>query len=280
MVAIVLNALLTVVEIVAGIVSGSLALIADAVHNGSDAGSLVVALIARRMARRPPDARRPYGYKRAAIVGALINVVTLVVIGLVLMSEAITRLFDPPALDGPVMMIVAGIAVIIDLATVVLMHRMGPGLNIRAALAHNLSDALASVAVILAGLGVWYADLRWVDPVLTIAIAAFVLLQGARMLRPIIAILMDSVPSHIDLKQVEAVISRHPGVVSIERLRVRSLDEGSVLLDAVIGIDPNGTIAPTELTPALEAVLRATFEINDITIAVHPQSIECASVSE
>ena len=129
----------------AGIIAGSLALIGDAVHNGSDVGALIIALIARRWSRREPDSRRTYGYRRASIIGAMVNVTILIIIGIYLLYESAMRINDPVNIDGWIMIVVASIALMVDLGTVLLMRLMGKDLNIRAALAHNLADAMASV---------------------------------------------------------------------------------------------------------------------------------------
>src|SRR5688572_18222182 len=151
-IAVALNLLLTVVEAVAGLLAGSLALLADALHNFNDCGALVLALIARRIGRRPSDERRTFGYQRAEVIGALINLTILVVIGLYLVYESITRFFQPHPVDGWIVVGVSVVALVIDLGTAALLWAMSHGnLNMRAAYLHNLSDALSSVGVIIAG---------------------------------------------------------------------------------------------------------------------------------
>ena len=153
-----LNLLLTVVEAVAGLLAGSLALLADALHNFNDCGSLVIALIARRIGRLPSDDRRTFGYRRAEIIGALINLTILVVIGLYLVYEAIARFFQPQEIDGWIVVGVAAVALVIDVATAALLFAMSRGnLNLRAAYLHNLGDAASSVGVIIAGAAIlWF----------------------------------------------------------------------------------------------------------------------------
>ncbi len=141
------NGLLTVAQIVGGILSGSLALIADALHNFSDMASLVIAFFARKIARRPADKRMTFGYGRVEIVAALINYTTLILIGFYLIYEGGMRMIDPPEVQGWTVVILGGVALVVDTLTALLTYSMQKGsVNIRALFLHNLSDALASVA--------------------------------------------------------------------------------------------------------------------------------------
>ena len=148
----VLNLLLTVVEVIAGVFAGSLALVADAVHNLSDCGTFVIALIARRIGRRPSDERRTFGYRRAEIIGALINLTVLVVTSLYLIYEAIERFFSPQPIDGWIVVAAASVALAVNVATASLLYAMSRGnMNVRAAYLHNLGDSFSSLGVIVAG---------------------------------------------------------------------------------------------------------------------------------
>jgi len=170
------NGILTVAQIVGGIFAGSLALIADAIHNFSDMASLVIAFGARKIARRPPDAKMTFGYGRIEIVAALINYTTLIVIGFYLIYEGGMRLIDPPEVLGWWVVILGGIALIVDTLTALLTYSMQKGsVNIRALFLHNLSDALASLAVIVGGVLILLFEIKWVDPAITIGIAVYIL---------------------------------------------------------------------------------------------------------
>ena len=186
-----LNLLLTVVEVVVGILSGSLALIADAVHNFGDAAALVIAIIARRIARKDADHRYTFGYQRAELIGALINLTTLVVIALFLIVESVERFLDPQPIKATWVMIAAGAALAVDLLTVALLWAMSKGsLNVRAAFIHNLTDAAASVAVMIGAGAVSIWGWTWVDPAITLLIAGYILFTSVSMLRRAAAILI------------------------------------------------------------------------------------------
>src|SRR3954462_15244622 len=149
--ALALNLLLTVVEVIAGVLSGSLALVADAVHNLSDCGSFVIALVARRVGRWPSDELRTFGYRRAEIIGALINLTILIVTSLYLIYESAVRLMSPQTIHGGTVVTIAVIALIVNLATAALLYVSSRhNLNVRAAYLHNLGDSFSSLGVIVA----------------------------------------------------------------------------------------------------------------------------------
>ena len=150
--AVAVNVLLTAAQIIGGIVAGSLALVADAIHNLSDAISLGIAFAARRIARRPSNEAMTFGYVRAEIVAALINYTTLIVIGLYLVYEAILRFIEPQPVQGWLIVIIASVALVVDLVTALLTYTLSKhSMNIRAAFLHNVADALGSIGVIIAG---------------------------------------------------------------------------------------------------------------------------------
>ncbi len=230
------NLLLVVIQIVWGILASSLALLADALHNLSDAGSILIAVIARKIAQRPASSTYTYGYRRAEILGALINCSSLIFVGFYLVYQAAHRYFNPTEVEGWVIVWVALIALIIDTVTAVLTYRAGgdKNLNIRTAFLHNLADAFASVAVIVAGVCIilfqWYV----VDLIATVAISAYILIQGFTLIKKSILILMQGVPEHIDLTQVQESITTIPGVKTIKTMHIWQLDDNRVYLDASI----------------------------------------------
>lgn len=224
--AVFINVLLTVAQVIGGILSGSLSLIADALHNLSDAGAIGIALVARRIGRRPADSQFTFGYQRAEVVGALINLTTLIIVGLYLIFEALSRFADQQPIAGWTVIWVAGIALVIDIATAVLTYRMSAGsLNIRAAFLHNVSDALASVAVIVVGVLVLIFEWYWTDLIATALIAGYVLYQGLSMMRETVRLAMEGVPPDIKLGEVRAALAAIRGIMDVHHLHVWQLDE-------------------------------------------------------
>ncbi len=263
--AIAINMLLTVAQIIGGIVSGSLALIADALHNFSDAASLLIAWVARRIGRQPPDHFKTFGYKRAEVIAALINLVTLVIVGLYLIYEALWRMFEPQIIEGWTVVIVAGVALVIDVATALLTYSMSKrSMNIRAAFLHNVSDALASVGVIIAGSLILLYDWYWSDTLLTLLIAGYVLYQAATMLPQTIHILMQGTPRDISIDTVIETMERVDGVSNVHHVHIWQLDEHENALEAHVVIDD---FARTEqIKSALKAELEQRFSITHSTL--------------
>ncbi len=263
--AIVANMLLTVAQVVGGIVSGSLSLIADALHNFSDASSLLLAWLARRIGRQPADDLRTFGYQRAEVIAALVNLVTLVIIGLYLIYEAIWRIFDPQVIEGWIVVIVAGIALIVDVATAVLTWTMSKhSMNIRAAFLHNVSDALASVGVVIAGTLILLYGWYWTDTVLTLVIAGYVLYQAASMLPQTIHLLMEGTPEGMTVADVKAAMEAVEGVQNVHHIHLWQIDEHRSALEAHVVIDNFGDTAA--IKAALKERLGDAFDISHSTL--------------
>jgi cobalt-zinc-cadmium efflux system protein len=266
-VAIALNLLLTVVEAVAGLMAGSLALLADALHNFSDCGSLIIALVARRIGRLPSDDRRTFGYRRAEIIGALINLTVLVVVGLYLVVEAVARFIRPQPIDGWTVVAVAGVALVIDIVTAGLLFAMSRGnLNLRAAYLHNVGDALSSVGVILAGASILWFGAVWVDPVITLLIAGFILWQSVTMMRRSIHILMQGAPADVDANELVSALQSIPGVVEIHHLHLWELDEDRRALEAHVVVDDIHLTRWAEIKREIKSRLAEQFHIHHSTV--------------
>lgn len=214
--AIAANLLLTVAQIIGGILSGSLALVADAIHNLSDAMALVIAFVARRIARWPSSPDMPFGYARAEVVAALVNYTTLLMIGLYLAYEAVLRFLEPAPVVGWLMIAVAGLALIVDGITAALTYSMSKdSVNIRAAFLHNLADAAGSVAVIVAGVLILVFGWTLVDPIITLMIAGYILWMTLTELPSVVRTLMLARPADMDAADIIAQIKAIDGVIDV-----------------------------------------------------------------
>lgn len=273
--AVAVNLILTVAQFVGGLLSGSLALIADAIHNLSDALSLVIAFAARRIARRPADDTMTFGYGRAEVVAALVNLTTLIVIGLMLVYEGVQRLFDPVPVDGWIVVILAGVALVVDLITVLLTVRMAKSsMNIRAAFLHNVADALGSVAVIVAGTLILLYDWRLVDPIVTLGISAYILWHAGSELPPVIRLLMLGAPAEPDTEEVREALGRVSGVDSVHHVHLWEIDEHRRSVEAhLVVADP---AEGPRICRAAKAALEETFGIAHATLEVETSSTGCA----
>lgn len=268
------NLALTLAQIVAGVVAGSLALIADAIHNLSDALALGIAFAARRIGRRPADATMTFGYGRAEVVAALINYTTLIVIAVWLLSEGVMRLFAPEPVAGWIVVIVAGIALIVDVATVALTWAMAKSsVNIRAAFLHNLSDAMASVGVIVAGSLILLYGWHWLDAAVTLAIAGYILWQSLAGLVPVVKILMLASPEGVDTAEVLGAMRSAPGVRDVHHLHVWRMDEHEAALEAHVVL--SGERPAQEVRLALRDLLNERFGLAHTTLQIESPETAC-----
>ncbi len=271
------NVLLTAAQVVGGVLSGSLSLIADALHNLSDAASLGIALFARKIGRKPADAHKTFGYKRAEVIAALINLTTLVIIGLYLIYEALWRFAEPQEIEGWTVVIVAGIALAVDVVTAVLTYTMSKNsMNIKAAFLHNVSDALASVGVIIAGTLILLYGWYWVDTLLTLVIAGYVLWQGFTMLPKTIHLLMEGTPEHLSIEEVIAAMEGVDGVKNVHHVHIWQLDEHHSALEAHV-VSEAAQLSDIEATKTrLKQLLSDQFEIGHSTLEFeHEENSAC-----
>jgi len=262
-----LNLLISVAEIVGGLLAGSLALLSDAVHNLNDTASLGVSYVARRLTRRRPNARKTFGYRRAEIVGAFVNLVTLVVIALFLVKEAIDRLLAPQPIDAPVMLTVATIGLVANVLTAVLLYRDAQeSLNIRSAFLHIISDAVSSVAVILGGIAILLWGAYWVDPVITIGIAVYIALLSLKLLRQTTHILMEGTPENLDPRHIAADLRQMAHVRDVHHVHIWQLDEHHLAFEAHVVVDEADLPRMEQIKRALKQRLREQYGIGHVTL--------------
>lgn len=268
LIAVAVNGLLTVVQVLGGALSGSLSLIADALHNLSDAGALVIALVARRIARRPADGLQTFGYRRAELVGALINATTLNVIGLYLLYEATMRAIAPPPVAGWTVVIIAAAALAVDAATALLTYSMARrSLNVRAAFIHNVTDALGSVAVIAAGFLIVRYQWHLADALATFLIAGYALYHGVDMTRAAGRILTLGVPRDVHVPALAEAIREVEGVADVHHLHVWALDEAARSFEGHVVIER----PDTRLAERVKSSVRHVLDRHGI----HHATIEC-----
>lgn len=259
------NVLLTVAQIVGGVFAGSLALIADAIHNLSDAAALAIALIARRIARIPADEVHTFGHGRAELIGAVFNLSWLIFIGLFLIVEAIKRLIDPQPVEGWTVVILAGIALVVDMATVFLTYRMAQhSMNMRAAFIHNLSDALASLGVIVGGVLILTFGWLFVDAIVTLAIAGYILAHAGMEIPKAIHILMQGVPKDLEIADVTKDLEQVDGVIDIHHVHIWHIDEHRRSFEGHVVVESPARMERIKL--ALRQRLADNFDITHSTL--------------
>jgi cobalt-zinc-cadmium efflux system protein len=239
-IAVVLNLVFVVAEVAAGLISGSMALLADAGHNLSDVLSLLLAWGASRLAVRPPSARFTYGFKSSSILAALANAALLwVALGAILI-ETIRRFSDPPEVAGPTMIVVATIGIVINSVSALLFAKGRKGdLNLRAAFQHLVADAAVSAGVVVAGIAIVLTGLDWIDPVTSLIITVIIAAGSWGLLRDAVKLSLLGVPEGIDESAVRALLTGLPGVTAVHDLHIWPMSTTETALTAHLVI-PNG----------------------------------------
>ncbi len=276
--AVAVNVLLTVAQAVGGILAGSLSLVADALHNFSDAASLGIAFAARRIARRPSDESMTFGYVRAEVIAALINYTTLIIVGIYLAYEAILRFFEPEPVNGWLVVIIAGVALAVDIGTAVLTFALSKtSMNIRAAFLHNVADALASVGVIVAGVLILAFGWTIVDPIITLMISGYILWMAFSEIGAAIRILMLGTPPEVDMPKLVAALSAVRGVKNVHHLHVWSIDERNCALEAHVVLPENedDQAVGEAVKERIKALARERFGISHTTLEIERASAAC-----
>jgi cobalt-zinc-cadmium efflux system protein len=253
------------VELVAGLWTGSLALVADAGHMLTDAGALALALFASWVAARPPTPAKTYGYYRAEILAALVNAVVLLGVAGVVLYEAWRRILAPSPVLGVPMAVVAATGLAINVTGAWLLHRGArESLNVRAAYLEVISDALSSLAVLAAAGVVITTGLTIADPLASAAIALLIVPRTWQLLRQAVNVLLEGTPAHLELAQIEEAMMQVPGVRRVHDLHVWTLTSGREAMSAHVVVADVGE--SERLLEALHAVLHARFGIDHTTI--------------
>ena len=262
-----LTAALTVVEAVGGLLTGSLALLADAGHMLADDASLALALFALWIARKPPTPERSFGYRRAEILAALANGVALVAIAIWIFVEAARRLADPPEILGGWMLAVAAAGLAGNaVAAVVLGRTRGGGLNVRAAFRHVLADLIGSAGVIAAAVIVLATGWLRADAVVGMVIALLILASSWSILRDSVGVLLEATPRELDAREVGRALSGAPGVVEVHDLHIWTITSGFPALSAHVLVGRGEDCH--DRRRQLEALLSERFRIAHTTLQV------------
>lgn len=274
--ALLLNIGLSVFEFAAGIISGSVALMADALHNTNDAGALLIAYVARKISRKGADRKYTFGYRRAELIGAMIQLTALILVGLYLVYEGVNRFFNPQPILGGWMMAASGVALIVDLGTVWLLWAMSKGsLNVKAAFLHNLTDAAASVAVMAGGAAVYWLSWDWIDPALTLVIAGYILYMSFGLIRKTSKILMQATPDGLDLDELRSLTENTNGVCEIHHVHVWELDEHHRALEAHVVIPDERISEIDTIKRRIKTLLKDRYEIAHSTLEFETASQAC-----
>ncbi|MES1992516.1 MAG: cation diffusion facilitator family transporter [Pseudomonadota bacterium] len=258
------------VEAGVGYWGNSLALMGDAGHMVTDAGALILATIAARLARRPASLQHSYGFGRAEVVAALANALIMLALAMALILGALQRLKNPEPVAGGAVLLVAAVGLAFNLGVLALLLRGRRTLNIRAAILHVLGDTLGSVAALLSGAVILATGWMRIDPLLTLVSCALLLAGSVRVLREGLQVVMEGVPDHLDLAIVGRAMAAVPGVRGIHDLHIWTLSSGHVALSAHVDLD---TLEEwSSLLGGLRQLLAERFEIHHVTLQPEPQA--------
>ena len=265
---ILLNAVITITQAIGGVLSGSLALLSDALHNFSDVISLIISFVANRYATKAASEEKTFGYKRAEIIAAFINAASLIILASFLIYESILRFITPEPIQADLVIALAILGIVVNGLSVLLLHSSAAqNMNLKSAYLHLMSDMSASVAVLLGGIAMYYYEWFWVDSVLTLGIALYLLVIGYQLLKDSFHVLMLFTPDSIDLKKLRLAIKIDPRIQNIHHLHVWRVNEYENHLEAHIDFNENISIADfDEILEKIEAILLNDFGVNHVNI--------------
>jgi len=256
------------VEVAGGLLSGSLALLSDALHNLSDTFATFIAYMATVIGKREANQKKTYGYKRAEILAALLNAVILIVMSAFLVKEAWERWQDPQEINSLIMLVVAMVGLLANLYAVIILKKDAhKSINVKAAYVHLIGDSLSSVVVIIGGVLIQIFKIYWIDPIITVLISMYIIRSGFLILKQSVNILMQSAPEHLDLTGIKHGVEQMPDVANIHHLHAWMLTDNEIHLEAHIELNKDLKISQVKSTHReIERFLLADFNINHVTL--------------
>jgi cobalt-zinc-cadmium efflux system protein len=275
LISIVLNIGITLAQVIGGIMSGSLALLSDALHNFSDVISLIISYIANRISKRDASLKHTFGYKRAEIIAAFVNSATLIIIAILLIIEAIKRFQNPQEIDSTLVIWLSILAILGNGFSVLLLKKdSNANMNMRSAYLHLLTDMLASVAVLMGGLLMKYYEIYLVDSILTFLIAVYLVVVGYKLLKSSTHVLMLFTPADIALDEIAVKISSIKPIKNVHHIHVWQLNEDEIHLEA--HIDFLKDISLSEFDKILDEIEELVFHEYGINhVNIQPEFGKC-----
>ncbi|WP_412987416.1 cation diffusion facilitator family transporter [Pontimicrobium sp. IMCC45349] len=277
LISILLNILITTAQVIGGIVSGSLSLLSDALHNFSDVLSLVISYIASIFARKSASKHKTFGYKRAEIVAAFVNAATLIIVAIILIFEAIERFQNPQDIESNLVIWLSLLGITANgLSVLLLKKEANSNMNMKSAYLHLFTDMLASIAVLVGGLLMKYYEMYWVDSVLTLAIAVYLIFVGYDLLKDSFKVLMLFTPEDIEVKDIVKRLQKHTLIKNVHHVHVWQLNEEETHLEAHIDFYKDISLSEFDkILNEIEEILYHEFDINHVNI--QPEYGKCDS---
>ena len=264
---IILNVIITVSQIIGGILSGSLALLSDAMHNFSDVLALVIAYFANRLASRPNTPSKTFGYKRAEILSALFNASVLIGIAIFLITEAFHKFYHPEVIDSLWVIGLGLLSIILNAISVLLIKDdTHDNMNMKAAYLHLLTDVMTSVAVVVGGVLMYFYGIFWIDPLVSVLIAIYLIKASLGLIMESGSILMQFTPKELDIELIIKEIEMQKKIKSVHHVHLWKLDDKGIHLEAHLDFSDNLTLLESnQIITILEKKLHEKFEITHTT---------------
>ena len=268
LISIFLNILITAAQVVGGLISGSLALLSDALHNFSDVLSLVVSYIANKLSKKEASIHRTFGYKRAEILAAFINASTLIIVAILLIIEAVKRFQNPQEIESNLVIWLSFIAILGNGFSVLLLKKDAEAnMNMKSAYLHLLTDMMASIAVLIGGLLMKYYQVFWVDSALTFAIALYLIWMGFDLLKNSTKVLMLFTPEDIPIKKIVEEINSFESIKNIHHVHIWQLNEEEIHLEAHVDFNEDITLSQFDvILHKIEDLVLNKYDINHVNI--------------
>ena len=264
------------VEVIGGILSGSLALLADAGHMLTDAASIALAMVAMQFAERPASAKRTFGYHRLEILAALLNALTLWLIAAWVVVEAYDRFTTVPDVEGELMLIIGVVGLVVNIAAAWILHGSAErSVNVEGAFRHVMADLLGSVGVVISGSLIWAFGWTLADPIVSVIIAVLILSSSWRLLVKVVHVLLEGTPDHIDIHRLCSKMEELEGVTLIHDIHVWTLSPGNEALTAHVLIDPDYQGDVEALRGRLREIVSHDFGIGHITLQLEKSQEGC-----
>ena len=267
-VSIFLNVLITVAQVIGGFISGSLSLLSDALHNFSDVLSLIISFIAAKLSGKKASLKRTFGHKRAEIVAAFVNSATLVVVAVFLIIEAVERFQDPQEIESNLVIWMSLLGIAVNGFSALLLRRdSDQSMNMKSAYLHLFTDMLASIAVLVGGILMKFYQIFWIDSVLTLAIALYLIFVGYDLLKNSYKVLMLFTPENIHIKEIVTELQGIDKVKNVHHVHVWQLNEDETHLEAHIDFKEDILLSEFDaILNRIEHLLHEKFEINHVNI--------------
>ena len=262
-----LNIAITIAEIAGGIISGSLSLISDALHNFSDALAVAISYVAIVLNRRPKNAHYTFGLKRAQIFAAFINAAVLILICFYLFKESYDRFVSPQPVEGGIMILVALVGLAANIGgTLLLKSGADSNINIRSAYLHLFSDAVSSAGVVLGGIAIYLWNIYWLDPLVTVLISVYILKESWAIVRETVDIVVMASPPDISIEKIKERLEKLEKVKNVHHGHLWRLDEKDIHFEAHVEVPDLTVSETTEILENIKNILHDEFNINHVTI--------------